>query len=342
MAGGIVVIGAAPSMLAAHTFYTISSRMENNTTTPNLVGAGGFAGAAAGSVGGVAAVSASGTTAGLSAAGVTSGLSSLGGGTVAAGGAGMLGGLAVVATGAVAVAAAGAGTAYLVSKPIVQSRLIENHAWLIEMALAHGFRRMDLPTQGYAPGDRVVLSGLNTTSLNGIAGVLTEFDMGSGRWSVALPDGVKAIKPDNLSVARSVNAESGVRAQRVSSQRAANAVTVAEALSIFKAIGVGQGYRGIPPHDELYVGPFYIIFRSNLRGAPKACNASDGLVCEFKVTDLRHAAEQYKPKHNSTTHAYGICDSRGYVIYYNAEFTSSFERHTGVANCKEAIRKKYG
>ena len=52
-----------------------------------------------------------------------------------------------------------------------------------------------------APGDRVVLSGLNTTSLNGAAGVLTEFDMESGRWRVALPDGVKAIKPENLSPA---------------------------------------------------------------------------------------------------------------------------------------------
>ena len=49
-----------------------------------------------------------------------------------------------------------------------------------------------------APGDRVVLSGLKTTSLNGVVGDLVEFDMESGRWRVTLPDGDKAIKPENL------------------------------------------------------------------------------------------------------------------------------------------------
>jgi hypothetical protein len=49
--------------------------------------------------------------------------------------------------GATAVAAVGAGAAYLVSNSFVQEDLCEQHSWLIEQALAHGFERMDLPAR---------------------------------------------------------------------------------------------------------------------------------------------------------------------------------------------------
>ena len=71
-------------------------------------GVGGVAGTTAGVGGGIAAVSAAGTTVGLSGAGITSGLAAIGG-TV-------LGGVAVIAVGSVLLAAAGAWGGYKLAK----------------------------------------------------------------------------------------------------------------------------------------------------------------------------------------------------------------------------------
>ena len=68
---------------------------------------------------------------------------------------------------------------------------------------------------------------------------------------------------------------------------------------------------------------------------------SEGIVVDYRVNTLKEALEQYKQKKNEPTHAYGLCDSRGYVIIYNARFTSSFEGQAGIKNCKTAIKKKY-
>ena len=68
---------------------------------------------------------------------------------------------------------------------------------------------------------------------------------------------------------------------------------------------------------------------------------SEGLVVDYRVNTLKEASEQYKQKKDEPTHAYGLCDSRGYVIIYNARFTSSFEGQDGIENCRAAIKKKY-
>lgn len=117
MAGGIVVVAAAPSLLTAHTIYNLCSAMENNSTTPTVVALSGAGGAVLGTSVGVVMVVESGTVAGLSASGITSGLAALGGGSVASGGAGMLGGLAAV----------------------VESDLKRQRSELLDLAVSNGF-----------------------------------------------------------------------------------------------------------------------------------------------------------------------------------------------------------
>ena len=70
-------------------------------------------------------------------------------------------------------------------------------------------------------------------------------------------------------------------------------------------------------------------------------SGSDGIFVHYQVKELTDALEQYKQKKDEPTHAYGLCDSRGYVISYNARFTSSFEGNDGINNCLAAIQKKY-
>ena len=80
--------------------------MDKNSDTEEKIGAGfgATAGTAAGIGGGVAVVSAAGTTVGLSGAGITSGLAAIGGTAI--------GGIAVIAAGTVLLAAGGAWGGY--------------------------------------------------------------------------------------------------------------------------------------------------------------------------------------------------------------------------------------
>ena len=108
--GGVALLGAAP---AAVTTVAMRKVLEDDETLPDeerSARAAGRAatvgGAAAGTAGSIAAISAAGTTAGLSGAGITSGLAAVGG-TI---GGGMAAGTALtVAAPAVAAAAAGYG-----------------------------------------------------------------------------------------------------------------------------------------------------------------------------------------------------------------------------------------
>ena len=116
---------------------------------------------------------------------------------------------------------------------------------------------------------------------------------------------------------------------------------IKEVKSIFKDIGVelNKDYHGIEPDDGRYYGPYYIIYRSNYWGSGN--NGAGGLVVDFKVNKLKEATRQYGQKKDTPTHAYGICDSTGHIIHYNARLTSSFEGTQGIKYCKSAIRK-YG
>lgn len=106
---GLAVLGAAPSMAMASlvnsTVLADNPALDSDERESRAVGrAASYAGAAAGTAGSIAVVSAAGTTAGLSAAGITSGLAAIGG-TV---GGGMAAGV-VVATAAPVAAAAAVG-----------------------------------------------------------------------------------------------------------------------------------------------------------------------------------------------------------------------------------------
>ena len=81
------------------------------------------------------------------------------------------------------------------------------------------------------------------------------------------------------------------------------------------------------------------MYRSNFPGSRH--NDTGGLVVDYKVNNLSEALEHYKQKKDEPTHAYGLCDSRGYVISYNARLTSSFEGNDGINNCLAAIQKAY-
>ena len=96
MAGGVVVIAAAPSALGVVTLRQISQAIQNDTITSDISTIGGVVGAITGTGASIGAISAAGSVAGLSSWGITSGLAALGGGTVASGGLGMVGGLLVV------------------------------------------------------------------------------------------------------------------------------------------------------------------------------------------------------------------------------------------------------
>jgi hypothetical protein len=106
---GLAILGAAPgaamASLVNNTVLADNPGLETDERESRAVGrAASYAGAAAGTAGSIAAVSAMGTTAGLSAAGITSGLAAIGG-TV---GGGMAAGV-VVATAAPVAAAAAVG-----------------------------------------------------------------------------------------------------------------------------------------------------------------------------------------------------------------------------------------
>lgn len=106
---GLAILGAAPgtamASLVNSTVLADNPDLGTDERESRAVGrAASYAGAAAGTAGSIAAVSAMGTTAGLSAAGITSGLAAIGG-TV---GGGMAAGL-VVATAAPVAAAAAVG-----------------------------------------------------------------------------------------------------------------------------------------------------------------------------------------------------------------------------------------
>lgn len=106
---GLAILGAAPgaamASLVNNTVLADAPNLGTDERESRAVGrAASYAGAAAGTAGSIAAVSAMGTTAGLSAAGITSGLAAIGG-TV---GGGMAAGV-VVATAAPVAAAVAAG-----------------------------------------------------------------------------------------------------------------------------------------------------------------------------------------------------------------------------------------
>lgn len=106
---GLAVLGAAPgaamASLVNSTVLADNPALDSDERESRAVGrVASYAGAAAGTAGSIAAVSAMGTTAGLSAAGITSGLAAIGG-TV---GGGMAAGV-VVATAAPVAAAAAVG-----------------------------------------------------------------------------------------------------------------------------------------------------------------------------------------------------------------------------------------
>ena len=106
--GGLVVLGAAPA-LASATVMNLALRDDaalpaEERSARRAGRAASVAGAAGGSVAGVAALSVAGSVAGLSAAGITSGLAAIGGVV----GGGMVAGSAVIIAGP-AVAAAGIG-----------------------------------------------------------------------------------------------------------------------------------------------------------------------------------------------------------------------------------------
>lgn len=116
IAGAGLLAGAGGLGMATLINNTVLKDDENLTTKEREARQAGrtatYAGAAAGTAGGIAAISAAGTTAGLSAAGITSGLAAIGG-TV---GGGMAAGTAIVAAAPVAAAAAVGYGAYKVWK----------------------------------------------------------------------------------------------------------------------------------------------------------------------------------------------------------------------------------
>ena len=141
MAGGIIVVAAAPSMLTARTIYKLCDAFENNSVTPTAVAVGGVAGAFGGTTVGVIMVAESGVV-GLSASGITSGLAALGGGTVASGGLGMLGGVAAVAGVASLGALAVGGVVWAVSHELTQSKLCEQRLRMLDLGCQYGFENL--------------------------------------------------------------------------------------------------------------------------------------------------------------------------------------------------------
>jgi hypothetical protein len=131
MVGGIVVLSAAPSMLAANTIYSLAKHFENDDFTPKAVAVGGGAGAALGVGAGVAMVSEAGTVAGLSGAGITSGLSAIGGT--------MIRGVAVVAGASAAVAVGVTVGAWGLSHAYMQRNLKLQRNELLDLAIERGF-----------------------------------------------------------------------------------------------------------------------------------------------------------------------------------------------------------
>lgn len=104
---GIAILGAAPgaamASLVNKTVLADNPCLETNERESRAVGrVASYSGAAAGTVGSIAAISAMGTTAGLSAAGITSGLAAIGGAV----GGGMAAGVFVATAAPVAAAAA--------------------------------------------------------------------------------------------------------------------------------------------------------------------------------------------------------------------------------------------
>ena len=131
-AGLVVVIASAPSMLAATSLYKLSSAMENDSLTPQVVALGGAGGVLAGSTAGLLMVSESGTIAGLSASGLLSGLATLGGGSV-------MTSLAVVGGVATLTAVGVGGVVWRVSRSYVQDRLLHQRSTMIDLAVQYKF-----------------------------------------------------------------------------------------------------------------------------------------------------------------------------------------------------------
>jgi hypothetical protein len=141
--GGLVVLGAAPAVLSA-TVMNVALRddeaLPKEERSARKVGrAASVAGAAGGSVAGVAAVSAAGSVAGLSAAGITSGLAAIG----ATVGGGMAAGSAIVIAGP-AVAAAGIGYgAYRAIRRIRRPGALPGHEALPDVGPTGGGGHVD-------------------------------------------------------------------------------------------------------------------------------------------------------------------------------------------------------
>ncbi|CAE7352071.1 unnamed protein product [Symbiodinium natans] len=135
-AGLVVVIASAPSMLAATSLYKLSSAMENDSLTPQVVALGGAGGVLAGSTAGLLMVSESGTIAGLSASGMLSGLATLGGGSVMGS---LAVGAAVVGSVAALTAVGVGGVVWRVSRTYVQDRLLSQRSTMLDLAVQYKF-----------------------------------------------------------------------------------------------------------------------------------------------------------------------------------------------------------
>ena len=128
MLGGIVVVAAAPSLLAAHTLSTIVPARDHTTRRDVL--AGGVVGAVGGGVGSVMAIGQMGAVAGFSASGITSGLAAFGGS--------MLAGVALTATVATGGAVAVGVIAWGISTNMSETRNEKARRLLIEFARKYG------------------------------------------------------------------------------------------------------------------------------------------------------------------------------------------------------------
>eukprot|EP00933_Yihiella_yeosuensis_P028000 TRINITY_DN21812_c0_g1_i2.p1 TRINITY_DN21812_c0_g1~~TRINITY_DN21812_c0_g1_i2.p1 ORF type:complete len:313 (-),score=46.33 TRINITY_DN21812_c0_g1_i2:83-1021(-) len=128
--GGIIVVAAYPSTMAADELANLAQAVSNDPDTTQVVQIAGYGGAATGTFVAITLV-AEGGVSGLSAAGITSGLAALGGS--------MLGGLAAVAMIGFVATVVVAGVAYSIKSAFAQKELRRQRQEIEKLALTLEF-----------------------------------------------------------------------------------------------------------------------------------------------------------------------------------------------------------